>query len=167
MRRSAVWMVLTASILVPSLALAQDAQTDLNLTPGLAQDSETSPSAVPTTSVIAPIEGRTPWGSQRGGKWIAASQFTLRLSSTAPTLTYAGNHFYSSPGSASPTRYFAQLDVEPGALVDALTCVYNDGSATNNVFFQLQKYTTNVSTGVSSSVSLGSFTTSGTWMASR
>jgi hypothetical protein len=161
MRNLIVLMMLTASILAPAFALAQEEGPDLNLNPSLAQASQAARAELPKTSVMAPLEGKTPWGTQRGGKWIAASQFTVRLSSAAPTLTYAGNHFYSSPGSASPTRYFAQLDVEPGALVDLVTCVYNDSSAANNVTFQLQKYTTNVSTGSSTSVILDSFTTSG------
>jgi len=102
------------------------------------------------------------WGAQRGSKWIGASNFTVRLSSTAPVLTYSGNFFFNSPGTTGTTRYYAQIDVEPGSLVDLITCVYNDGSATNNVSFQWYKYTTNVSTGASTAQTLATFTTAGT-----
>ena len=155
--RSAKWLMLCAVALLPRIA---SAQYDVNRDPQATAPAPEHP--FPKTSVMGPIEPNSPWGAQRGAKWIAASQFDVRLSSSAPMLTYAGFHFYDSPGTVGTTRYFAELDVEPGALVDLLTCVYNDTSATNDLQFQLQKYVTNLSTGLSTSSLLASFTTSGT-----
>jgi hypothetical protein len=148
-------------IALPALAAAQDNDPARNPDPSARRDVEAQRPAHPKTSVSGPIGDRVAWGSQRGAKWIGASNFTVRLNSTAPTLAYAGNFFFNSPGSAATQRYYAQIDVEPGSLVDLITCVYNDGSATNDVSFQWYKYTTNVSTGASTAQTLASFTSTG------
>jgi hypothetical protein len=146
-------------VALPALAWAQD--PDPAGTMDAAGLTEAQQPRHPKTSVLGPIEDQVVWGSQRGSKWIAASNFTVRLTSTAPVLTYAGNFFFNSPGTVGTQRYYAQIDVEPGSLADLITCVYNDGSATNNVTFTWYKYTTNVSTGASSAQTLATFTSAG------
>jgi hypothetical protein len=168
-RHSIPGLILAAALAAAGAPVwAQNIGTD----PSLANDPNLNPSLAPQPRVVfGTPPGATPawpqgpdgaWGTQQGATWIAASQFTVPLSIGAPTLTYSGNHFYSSPGSASPTRYFAQLQVEPGVLINHLSCVYNDPSATNDVTFVWQKYTTHLITGVSTSVTIDSFTTTGT-----
>lgn len=100
-------------------------------------------------------------GTARSSTWIAAHKFTLSVSTTNPRLTYSINHFYSSPGSGSPVFYFAPLELEQGLLVDTYTCVYNDGSAANDLGFDLQKSTIDFATGTASWASLGSGSSSG------
>ena len=101
------------------------------------------------------------WGGQTGLAWIAASQFTVRTGNTAPVLSYNGVHFYHSPGSAFPERYFAQLTAQPGERVSEIACLFRDTSAVNDVFFQWQRYRTNLTTGASTSTGLASFTSTG------
>lgn len=141
-----------------ALASALD---DPNLNPSLAPEPRVVYGSPSVSKQLGPDTSPAAWGTQQGATWIAASQFSVSLSSSAPTLSYAGNHFYDSPGSASPTRYFAQLAVEPGVLISHLSCDYNDSSAGNDITFQWQKYTTDFGTGGSTSEVLDSFTTSG------
>jgi hypothetical protein len=102
-------------------------------------------------------------GVRRSVTWISAVKFTGLLVAGAPPLTYTSWQKYNSPGAASPRGYFAQLDLEPGVSVDMLTCVVDDTSASNNVSVELQKYTTDVHAGgTSTSYSLGSASTTGT-----
>lgn len=142
-----------------ALASALD---DPNLNPSLAPEPRVVYGASAESNPLGPVESDAAWGTQQGATWIAASQFTVRLFSTAPVLTYAGNHFYAASGTAGSQRYYAQLDVEPGVRISHLTCVYNDSSAADNVGFSWQKYTTDLSAGTSSSETLDSFVTSGT-----
>jgi hypothetical protein len=138
---------------------------DPNLNPQLAPQPRVvygNPEGDPRGSLQGRPAPTSAWGSQQGATWIAASQFTVRLSSTSPVLTYAGNFFFNSPGSAAPVRYYAQLQVEPGVLISHLTCVYNDSSAVNNITFVWWNYMTDISTGTTTVSSLDSFTTSGT-----
>ena len=146
---------------LPALTWAQDPDPAGTMDPSAVREAEAQRPQHAKTSVLGPIENKIVWGSQRGSKWIAASNFMGRLTSTAPVLTYAGNFFFNSPGTAGTQRYYAQIDVEPGSLADLITCAYNDGSATNNVTFTWYKYTTNVSTGVSSAQTLATFTSTG------
>jgi S-layer homology domain len=160
--------------LIPGLALAAlvaagapvwaqspgSAQNDPNLNPNLAPKPRLVGRAAPGTTQANPHGTNAAWGTQGGATWIAASQFTVSLSG-GPPLEYAGNHFYNSPGSATPTRYFAQLQVEPGVLISHLSCDYNDSSATNDIHFEWQKYTTDFSGGGSTSVVIDSFTSTG------
>ena len=146
-------------VALPASTWAQDPAGAMD--PGRGQEAEARQARPAKTSLSGPIDDQVVWGAQRGSKWIGASNFMGRLSSTAPVLTYSGNFFFNSPGAAGTNRYYAQLDVEPGSLVDLITCVYNDGSAVNNVSFQWYKYTTNVSTGTSSAQTLASFTSAG------
>jgi len=129
--------------------------SSLLLTSAVAQEDPNLSMSRPEVGIVIPntegIGGRgvpAPYGSgrDRSGTWIAASQFTVRFSSSAPVLTYDIWHYYSAPGMLSPTRYFAQVDLEPGVLIDMFTCVYNDSSATNDVWMSLQKYTTDLNT---------------------
>ena len=53
-------------------------------------------------------------------------------------------------------------DVPNGALVDMVSCVYDDSSATNDVNFSVQKYTTNLTTQGRTSSILVSFASTGT-----
>lgn len=105
-----------------------------------------------------------PYGTARGSTWIDATRFTLPLSSTAPSLSYQLFHYYTSAGSATPQGYFAPMDDVPnGALIDTVSCIYNDPSATNNVFFSVQKYSTDFSVAppLRTSGVLASFTSTG------
>jgi len=159
-------IVLVAALAAP--VRAQSAGPD----PSLANDPNLNPNLAPRPRVVSGHPAEAPnvgprgpnaaWGTGQGETWIAASQFTVRLSGTAPTLTYAGNHFYTSPGSAAPTRYYAQLQVEPGVVIEHLTCVFIDNSATNDVSFAWQKYTTDFGDGSSTPSTIDSFTTTGT-----
>jgi hypothetical protein len=101
------------------------------------------------------------WGSQQGSTWIAASQFAVRLFDTEPVLTYDTFFFFNSPGSVSPTPYFAQLTLEPGLRINRINCVYRDTSAANNVTFIWYKYLTNLTTGVTTTHDLDSFVSTG------
>jgi hypothetical protein len=85
-------------------------------------------------------------GAAPQSTWIAASKFAVRHSSLAPVLTYSAYHYYNSPGSSSPTAYFAQIDLEPGAALSGATCFYDDNSATNDFSFFVEKATTDFST---------------------
>lgn len=154
MRRGLLWLTLALVALLPAIAAAQ---IDVNRDPAALRPA--TQGVRPTPSSLGP-DG--PWGSNRGGKFIAASQFTVPLSASAPTLTYDGFHFYNSPGSTNATAYFAQLDLEPGVLVDLVTCIYRDSSTTNDVYFGLQLYTTDVSAQTSSGTTLASCSSSGT-----
>ncbi len=69
-------------------------------------------------------------------------------------LTHYDNHYYNSPGSGFPKRYFAQADLEQGVLLDGVSCAFNDWSTTNDFVFVLQKSSTNVNTGPISSSTL-------------
>jgi S-layer homology domain len=169
-RHSILGLILVAALAATSApAWAQSAGTESPA--GVQNDPNLNPSLAPQPRVAGKPPGAThalpqgpnaAWGPQQGATWIAASQFTVSLSTGAPTLTYAGNHFYNSPGSASPTRYYAQLQVEPGVLISHLSCDYNDSSAANNISFAWQRYTTDFAGGGSTNVTIDSFTTAGT-----
>lgn len=153
--------LLTASLL-PTIGMAQDALLmDPNLNPSLESPPRVVSGSPPGATPADPLGSNIAWGTQQGATWIAASQFTVRLNSSAPVLTYAGNHFYTATGAASSQRYFAQLAVEPGVLISHLSCVYNDSSNTDNISFGWAKYVTNLSTGVTTSENMDSFVTSG------
>jgi hypothetical protein len=139
--------------LLPIPAGAQNADLNLNMSRPLVGTA--------VTSKTAPIRAEGS-GIAYSLKWIAASQFAVRYDSAAPQLTYSAWHFYNSPGSATPERYFAQVDVEPGVIVDEFICVFNDSSATNDIYMSFQKYTANASNGTLTGVYLGSYLTSGT-----
>jgi len=147
--------------MIPVAAAQSD---DLNLKPVAASPSRPRASGDRPFGVLGDAPQADPYGLARGGAFISPTKFTLPLSAGAPPLTYNTFHYYRSPGSASPTGYFAQLDVPNGALVDLVTCMYNDSSVTNNVFGALQYYTTDFSgaSATQTSSSLGSFTSSGT-----
>ncbi len=164
MRKRNIWLMLSAgALLLPTVGAAQDElsveQRNRDRAAGAAAVA-TAREALPP-SVSGPGGRNTPWGTQRGAKWISASHFTVPLFSGSPTLTYDSFFFFNSPGSASPLRYYAQLDAEPGALVDLVTCVYNDSSTTHDLTFNLWRYDTNISSGTTTANNLASFTTSG------
>jgi hypothetical protein len=126
----------------------------LMLVPGQAgaqEDPNFGPPAAPTGGSTwsfmggDPDRAADPQGSSLGGTFVSPVKFTGRLSSTAPVLTYNSFHYYNSPGSASALRYFAQLDVPTGGLVNGMTCIFNDTSTTTDVGFSLQKYSTDFS----------------------
>lgn len=102
----------------------------------------------------APPEPKVAWGDQWGETFLAASQFTLKNNSTNPDLDYASFHFYSGSG-----RYFAQLAVEPGMSILQVRCYYNDSHPLDDIQFQWQRYTTDLSTGTTSTVVMDSFET--------
>jgi hypothetical protein len=145
----------------PPAFAQEDLQNDPNLNPSLAPKPRVSYGSPPGSTPASPGGGEAAWGPQQGVTWIAASKFNTRLTSAAPVLTYAGNFFFSSPGSASPQRYYAQLDVEPGLVVEHLTCIYNDNSAVNDVGFSWYRYTLDLATGSSTSETIDSFTSTG------
>lgn len=153
-----------ASIIAGS-SVALAASGDPNIDPTLQPDPP--PSDVLTEASLSgngSVEKEV-FGTARGSVWIDATRFTHPLDSGAPHLTYDSFHYYYSPGSASPERYFAPIDNVPtGALMDQLTCAYNDSSATNNIYFSVQKYTTDFSTSPATRTAaiLTSFSTSGT-----
>ena len=136
-------------------AFAQDPHLDMDL-PIISQ-------AANATDSLRPVSASAPDGAgfAAAGTWVAASKFTLVLSSGTPTLTYAGSHYYNSPGSAAPARYFANIDLEPGVLLTGFTCTYVDSSATNDVSGGIAKYSGDVSTGAISGSNLGNFSTTG------
>ncbi len=154
MNRRTLYLVLGFAAFVPIAASAQDVNLEMNNKPLVGAPAPGAPGGL--------AQAPNTFGTTLNVTWFAASKFTVRLSSGAPVLTYSGNHYYNSPGSVGPTRYFAQLDLDPGALVDMIVPVYNDPSATNNVYFALQKYSTNVSTGASTAATLVSGSSSGT-----
>lgn len=154
------WLGLAVGFLTfPVMALAQD----MNLsTPNAPVVNAPVIPGPPGTAAQGTGSAPDGWGTTAHQvTWYGASKFTVRLSSSAPVLTYAGVHYYNSPGSSGPTRYFAQLDLDPGSKVDVIVPVYNDNSATNDINWSLQKYTTDVTTGSSSSVALGAGNTTG------
>ncbi len=122
----------------------------------LAEDPNLNPASAPAVLAPASSEGGiggspaqlTPEGTanQRSATWVDATKFGGRRTSTAPQLTYDTLHYYTAPGAASNEMYFAPVELEPGVLVDAITCIYDNGSATNNVSGSLQKYWTDFST---------------------
>ena len=135
-------------------ALAQD--PNLGISPPVTATA-TAPGDVP--SGPSNLRGS---GSTRSGTWFSAVKFTGRLSAAAPQLLYSLDHFYTAPFVSTPTRYFAQLDLEPGVAVDLVTCVVNDSSASNDVRASLQKYTTNFSTKVTTGTELAVNSSTGT-----
>ncbi len=140
--------------LLPGTALAQD--------PNLDGSSPSNPTqAAPGTALGLPGPDQ-PMGSGtvRSNTWIAATKFTGKQPSS-PDLVYASQHFYTSPGSTSTQMYFAPLELEQGLLVDMIACVFNDGSATNDLSFDLQKVTMDLTGQTASWSSLGSGSTSG------
>jgi S-layer homology domain len=121
----------------------------------VAAESMVDPNAIPlspaTVSVwegargIGSTAGDAPadaYGTLRGSTWIAANKFTLPATAGSPPLTYATFHYYNSPGSATPTGYFASIDSEVpnGSVMDKVSCLFEDSSATNDVSFSVQKY---------------------------
>jgi hypothetical protein len=141
--------------LLPGTALAQDPNLD-----GSALSNPTSSAPGTAPGVIGPEQ---PMGSGtiRSTTWVPATKFTGKHGTTDPDLNYASHHFYTSPGSASPTMYFAPLELEQGLLVDTMTCAYNDSSAINNLSFDLQKATIDFSSSDASWDSLGSGASTG------
>jgi hypothetical protein len=151
----AILSIVTLLALLPGTALAQDPNLDGS---ALSKPTPAVPSAAP--GVMGPEQ---PMGSGtiRSTTWVAATRFTGKSSSTAPDLSYAALHFYTSPGSTSPEAYFAPLELEQGLLVDTMTCAFKDGSATHDLSFDLQKSTINFNTPIASWTSLGSGSSSG------
>ncbi len=141
--------------LLPGTALAQDPNLDGS---ALSNPTPSAPGTAP--GVIGPEQ---PMGSGtiRSNTWIAAPKFTGKNGTTVPDLNYSSQHFYTSPGSASPAMYFAPLEIEQGLLVDMISCIYNDGSATHDLTFDLQKVTMDMSAPSASWTSLGSGTSTG------
>lgn len=164
MRTSPYYAMLLTASLLPSIGMAQDELSmDPNLNPSLGRQPRVVYGSPPGTTPADPSGSNLAWGTQLGATWIAASQFTVRLSATAqPALTYAGNHFYTNTGASGAERFYAHLDVEPGVLVSHLTCVYNDNSESDNIRFEWHKYETDLNTGSTTSTVLESFVTSGT-----
>jgi hypothetical protein len=147
------WLVVGVFALCPALARAQD-------------DPNRGPLPVPTGGSSTAIAGEftnapepDPAGSSRGATFVAPSKFTAQLTAGSPVLAYSSFHYYNSPGSTSPVGYFAQVDVPAGGLIDGFTCIFNDGSATNDVSYSLQKYSTNFA--VSPPTRAGAFLASG------
>jgi hypothetical protein len=136
-------LVIHAAVLIlvlgaASAAFAQDSNLDTTSRPTV------GPAAPATNGISVPTPEGT--GFAYSGTWIAASKFTMRLNSSAPMLSYQTMHFYNSVGSASPTRYFAQIDLEPGVLLNLYTCVFDDSSAVNNLSHSIQKYSIDFTT---------------------
>ena len=142
------------------IALAMTASSFIMVAVAAAQDVNITPQPAPPTGVSAP-EAQGAFGPGSQSLWVNASQFAVRLSSTAPVLTYSGHHYYDSPGSVSPTRYFAQLDLPHGAVIEGVFCYAHDAVA-NNVTFNVQKSTHNIITDVFSTIALASWSTTGT-----
>jgi S-layer homology domain len=153
---------LFAILLVPNAGVAQtpnDTSSDPQLNKALATAPRVVTGSPQGQTILHDIQPQEAFGGGLGATWIAASQFSAKLSNASPDLDYAGNFFFNSAGGSG--RYYAQLDVEPGVLISHLTCVYNDANATDNVGFTWYRYTTNVSTGSTTAVALDSFVTSG------
>jgi hypothetical protein len=129
--------------------LGEDWSLDPNLNPAIAPE----PVVGDELYSLGPDLGgmfddlREAFGPVQGANFISATEFTHPLNSGAPGLSYESFQFYTSAGSATPTRYFAQLDVAPGLLVSHLACAFRDASAANNVSYQWQRYTANVGAG--------------------
>jgi hypothetical protein len=140
--------------LQPGTALAQDPNLDGS---SPSKPTQAAPGAAP--GVIGPEQPEGS-GCNRSTTWVPATKFTGKQLS-GPDLAYESQHFYTSPGSASPAMYFAPLELEQGLLVDTMTCAYNDASATHNLTFELQKSTIDLTTPDASWVSLGSGASNG------
>jgi hypothetical protein len=140
----------------------------INVLPVLAQDPNMNITGQPAIGTVTQgtrgIGRDNPSGAGSHTTYtnFLASKFTVPLYAGSPTLTYDAFHYYNSPGSATPLRYYAQIDLEPGVVIDHFTCFFNDNSATNNLTFVLQKYTTDFNTSSRSGVYLGSGSSSGT-----
>jgi hypothetical protein len=155
--------LLLGLLLMPAAGIAQGG--DSNADPNLNRALEPAPRVVsgspPGKTIVGEANPDEAFGGGLGATWIGASQFTVKLSSGSPaSLTYAGNFFFDSAGGSG--RYYAQLAVEPGVSITHLTCVFNDAHATDNVGFTWYRYTTNLSTGSTTAVTLDSFVTTGT-----
>jgi hypothetical protein len=131
-------LILGLVALLPGTAFAQDPNLDTTSRPPVV------PAAPATNGISAPTPNGS--GTAFSGTWIAASKFTARLNSAAPMLSYQTYHYYNSVGSAGPTGYFAQVDLEPGVQISSYTCIFNDASVTNDVYTALQKYSTDFTT---------------------
>ncbi len=122
----------------------------------LADDPNSGPSGGPVAATSPARGGETGRGSlapapngvagRRSQTWIDATRFGGRIGSTTPQLVYASYHYYTSPGSPGNVEYFAPVELEAGVIVDQVTCVYNNSSATHNVNGSLQKHWTDFST---------------------
>jgi hypothetical protein len=141
-----------AVCLACAAALPAFAEQDPNLNPASAPAAANSPAGTPASGPISIERGS---GATRGGTWFSAAKFTVPLVSGTPPLTYGSYHYYKSPGATSPAAYFAQVDLEPGALIDLLTCVVDDSSTTNDFFAQLQHYVTDFTAVTRSSAAVG------------
>ena len=152
---------LMAVFVVPTAGGSQgQTSSDPNLNKALRPAPRVVTGSPPGMKVLGDVKPQSSFGLGQGATWIAASQFSVRLSGASPDLDYAGNFFFTSPGGSG--RYYAQLEVEPGVNIQHLTCVFNDGSAGDNVGFTWYRYTTNVSTGATTATTLDSFVTAGT-----
>ena len=140
--------------LLPGTALAQDPNLDGS---SPSNPTQAAPGAAPGVMGLEQPMGS---GTTRSTTWIAATKFTGKQPS-GPDLAYASQHFYTSPGSTSPAMYFAPLELEPGLLVDMMTCAFNDGSTANDLSFNLQKATIDFTTSSATWTSLGSGSSSG------
>jgi hypothetical protein len=107
--------------------------------PALAQEDPNLSSAPLTSQSEPPQDAQGAFGLTPQDLWVAATQFQGRLSTTAGDLLYSGFHYYANPGSATPQRYFAQLDLPGGALITGIECHVRDNVA-NDVLVTLQRY---------------------------
>jgi hypothetical protein len=149
------------ALLLPLLSAARaigqgDPRQDPNRNPSLERPPRYVESAAAEAALV-PAAPEQAWGNQTGATFIAASQFTLKLSTASPDLDYVSAHFYAGSG-----RYFAQLTVDPGLVISHITCYFNDDHATDNVRFTWQRYIIDLPAGSISSVALDSVSSSGT-----
>lgn len=130
-------LVLLSSATVLSLASASAwGQTDVNSVPVQASSASQGGAFGQLPDGAAPADL---YGTARGSKWIAATKFAGPVLASAPPLVYEGFNFFRGQ-TAGPVRFFAHIDDVPtGALVDMVSCVYNDTSASNNITFTFQK----------------------------
>lgn len=162
MRNSTCWTLVLAGFLLPGVGTAQDhSSTDPNLNPSLLPAPRVE-TGQPSGSALAPTGSDLAWGSQQGVTWIGATQFTGRLSSSAPALSYVTAFFFESPVTSGTTeRYYAQLVVEPGLLISHVRCAFRDFSAAEDLQFWWFKYTTDFDAQDTTEETLDTFATSG------
>jgi hypothetical protein len=148
-----------------SVAVAQSTRAPNTLESRSTFDQASAGAATPTTGLgrmLAPAPPASYGIKDFSGTWVTASKFQAKDSPSAPQLAHYSNQFYNAPGMTSPTRYYAQIDLEQGVRIEEVSCLYEDNSAVNDVSVGLHVYSFTATPPSRSHIELEQFSSSGT-----
>ena len=102
-----------------------------------AQQDPVPPTPASLDAARPSVEGGS-FGMGLQSSWIPATAFTGRAANVA-ALAFNEFHYYSNPGSATPQRYYASLELPNGAKATNVVCQIYDASGTNDVTIGWEK----------------------------